>query len=87
MNLNLSKAITNQNFIQASKMIEVGTLQTKVVESIIQNEIEKNKLKYKYPASIGLAEVHSKASKFGFNPSTGGDRMRVCPCCFNLVDS
>lgn len=79
--------MNSQNFIQASKMIEVGNLQTKIVESIIQTEIEKNKLKYKYPASIGLAKVHSKASKFGFNPSTRGDRMKVCPCCFNIVDS
>ena len=36
-------------------MIEFGNLTSQVVESIAQNEIEKNKLKYKYPASIGLA--------------------------------
>lgn len=34
-----------------------------------------------------MARVHSKASKFGFNPSSQGNRFKVCPCCYNIVES
>lgn len=75
------KKFSGKNFLAAAKMVEHGSIKADLVEKVVQQEIEKNKFKYQYPASVAAAEVHRDAFKYGFNPYKKGEPMRVCPCC------
>lgn len=80
-----SHAMTNADFVKAAKLIETGSIQPNLVENIVKQEIEKNRLKYAYPAVIGNAEIHRDAYKFGFNKAVRGEPPRVCPCCMEKI--
>lgn len=66
------QAINNSNFVAAAKVIEYSNIQPSLVEAVVKQELERNRLKYAYPASIGNAKIHRDAYKFGYNPSKRG---------------
>ncbi len=66
------RAMGNANFIAAAKMIEFNNIQPSLVEYVVKQELDRNSLKYDYPAKIGNAQIHRDAYKFGYNPSRRG---------------
>ena len=78
---------SNKNFISVAKMVETGNLQPQLVEDAVRHELDKNRLKYQYPASVAAAQVHRQASKFGYNKTYQGEPPRLCPCCMERVET
>lgn len=66
------RPIDNTNFVAAAKMIEYSNIQPLLVETVVKQEFERNRLKFAYPATIGDAKIHRDAYKFGYNPSRRG---------------
>lgn len=78
---------SNKNFFLAAKSLETATIQPSLVEETIRQELQKNALKYSYPANVGNAKLHQNASKFGYSPAVQGEAPRVCACCLERVQT
>lgn len=83
MSVFASKAIgfNAKEFKSNAKMLESNELDVELFGDVIANQIEKNKIKYLYPASIAGAEVHQNANKYGYHPKPKGEPPVVCACC------
>jgi hypothetical protein len=53
----------------------------------MKREIERNRIAYAYPANLKMAQIHRKATKFGFKKNLKGEIPEVCPCCNIRTDS
>lgn len=49
------RAMENGNFAAAAKMIEFNNIKPSLLDNVVKQQLERNSLKYAYPAKVGNA--------------------------------